>query len=151
MAEWNNFLGFPIRRPSQDEEEFFRGRSDVNDLPNFVGAYAADDNSIVLNPFVEMDPGMKRGLLMNEATRLHLRETEAGELPFSLTPKQEEMFGGFPVGEKTLMDMQHSLIGRILSGDPNLPEVTSEQNMFAEEVFQQLVKRFKQYQKMWEK
>ena len=151
MEEWQNFLGFPIRQPSPDEEKFFRERSDVNDLPNFVGAYAADDNSIVLNPFVEMNPGMRRGLLMNEATRLHLRETGAGELPFSLTPKQTEMFAGFPAGEKTLIDMQHSLVGRILSGDPNIPDVTPEQNMFAEEIFQQLTKRFKQYQKTWER
>ena len=110
----------PTRPPSTSEQQFF----DRSGVP----AYAADDGSVVFsnnkyNPYLDV----------NESARQMMRSGTPylGRVP--MTDEQTGQFDG-PYGDNTEHG-QHSMIARVMSGDPSAMQPTEAQKLAAERLF----------------
>lgn len=132
-------FGFPVRQPTDDELAFFRRRTDV-------AGYAAEDNSIVVNPFSELmrDPDKRKGLLNIEGSRLYMRSKnfKASDLP-DLTPKQREFLMSLPSPSgngrgysANEVDLRSTAISRYVGGDKSFPAWSDEQIRFAKSLME---------------
>ena len=106
----NGLLGFPIRgQLYPGEESFFKSN------PNVAGM-AAEDNSIILNPY--SPPGVNRAAVAkNEALRLAMKANQIRPA-FSITPEQTAWFGQHaPSYLSNPQAMRESMMGRLYSND----------------------------------
>ncbi len=126
--------GYKVREPFDSERAFFK-------KDPTVAGYASEDGRIVLNPYSDPDMVDMRGVAMNEASRLYLRESKT-PLNFKLTPRQMQSFKGTPYEGNTQAQME-TLIGRIISKDPSVRDVTPEQRQWADVIHMELLKRDK--------
>ena len=108
----------PTRPPSADEQQFF----DRSGVP----AYAADDGSVVFD-------GYNKYLDVNESARQMMRSGTPylGRVP--MTDEQAGQFDG-PYADNTEHG-QHSMIARVMSGDPSAMQPTDAQKLAAERLF----------------
>ena len=119
--ESNDLLGFPIR------EKLYSGEDAYFKQNPQVGGMAAEDSSIILNPYSsgKVNQG---AVAKNEALRLLLRDKKP-KLDFDLTPSQIVQFKGTPY-ENNEEAMKHTILGRIYSGDPSALDFTESQTGF---------------------
>ena len=108
----------PTRPPSTSEQQFF----DRSGVP----AYAADDGSVVFdkyNPYLDV----------NESARQMMRSGTPylGRVP--MTDEQAGQFDG-TYGDNTEHG-QHSMVARVMSGDPSAMQPTAAQKLAAERLF----------------
>ena len=121
------------------EDEFFKAN------PN-VGGMAAEDQSVIINPYSTLTDEEKQGIKINETARLAMRGGYKRPT-FDLTPEQQEYFNTMNNGKPYSTDEQdirETIIGRILSGDDSAGNVTPEQKKYAEEL-QSVLERSKDY------
>ena len=115
------YYGYDVRLPFPGEDKYF--------IKNpHVAGMAAEDGAITLNPYskgVNLDAVAK-----NEAARLWLRENSV-KFPFDISDSQREYFSGTAY-EDDEESMKHTIVGRIISGDPSAGEVSEEQRRWAE-------------------
>jgi hypothetical protein len=128
LTEENSFYGFPVRKPYQQENDYFRTNPHVSGM-------ATEDNFITMNPYSKLSQQQKQSVMMNEATRLYLR-TNKIPLNFQLTEQQKKQFSGY---SKDPNDIRSTIIGRIVSGDTSALDITPEQQAMAEEIKNGLV------------
>ncbi len=110
-----------VREPTDSEIEFFRKSS-------HIPAYAAPDDAIVFNPFVNLTAQQRKGMILNEGARIYMRQNKI-DPEFDISPAQklapwaQEYYskGG---GDK---DVKASIVGRLLSGDASVGEASPEQ------------------------
>jgi|TARA_R110000765_G_C18766432_1_gene589585 hypothetical protein len=122
MAEEEGLFGFKVRSPYDGEAKYFEEHPEVSGM-------AAEDDAIVLNPFVGPDIDLQ-SVKKNEAFRLLLRKS--GVVPeFELTAEQGEGFIGSPY-EDDPESSRATIAGRIYSGDPSA-KATDEQRKWVDQ------------------
>jgi len=118
LKKKDELFGFPIRDNLFDgEESFFRDRPEVAGM-------AAEDGSIILNPYSPLDKKSLRAVAKNEALRLKMHRDEF--IPdIKITPEQRSFFSGteYATNEQA---MKQTILARIYSGDPSA-RATKEQ------------------------
>jgi hypothetical protein len=121
---------YPVRQPYADENNFFRAN------PGVAG-YAADDQAVVLNPHSPLSEDGKSSVALNEAARLHMMNR--GTIHnFPLTDQQQQFFANTPYGNNPQM-AKHTVVARLLSGDPSAAPYSDAQKMAAESVLSGLL------------
>ena len=126
-------MGYEVRKPYSGEDKYFK------ENPGVAGM-AAEDGRIVLNPYSKNKPEEQAAVARNEAMRLWMRDNKL-EPKFNVTPEQLKSFEGTEYGKpENLLHLKHTLIARILSGDPSAGNVTEMQRKWAEYVSSQLPK-----------
>ena len=105
----DSYFGYKVRKELYPgEDEYFKGNAHVSGM-------AADDGNIVFNPYSQ---GVNFDAVgQNEAARLWLRQNKI-EPQFDITPEQRAYFAGTPY-EKDELAMKHTILGRLISGDPS--------------------------------
>jgi hypothetical protein len=111
------------RDPYWGEEAFFAKNP-------AVAGYAAPDQKVVLNPYSQLSPAEKDSVALNESARLHMMDkgTIHG---FPITPGQQQFFSKTAYGQQPQM-ARHTIVARILSGDPSAGPYTPEQKAAAD-------------------
>jgi len=120
-----NVAGVPLRLPTDSELEFFKTRLDV-------GGYAADDNSVVLNPFANLTEQQKQAVSLNEAARIYMRTNPQLSPNFSLSDQQTQRLSTTDYAKATQHDRRATIAARLLTNDPSGGEATDEQRRFVE-------------------
>ena len=111
-----------MRTPYESELNYFKTN------PNISGM-ATEDKRIIINPFSKLDEYQQETVARNEAVRLWMKDRNI--MPdFQLTDKQKEMFKGTPY-ERDEVSLKHSIISRIITGDPSFGDATPEQIGFS--------------------
>ena len=116
-----DIYGYEIRDPNKTELQYFNSNPHVSGM-------AAEDNRIILNPYSKLSPKESKAVGINEAVRLYLRQNKVNP-DFELTPEQKKTFTNY---SKDPIDIQHTIIGRIISGDPSVGKTTKEQAIWAD-------------------
>jgi len=130
MPPLSKIYGYEIRNPQREELRYFKKNPNVSGM-------AAEDNRIILNPYSGLSDEQMNAVARNEATRLYLREEEV--VPdFKLTDEQTKKFKEY---SSDLTDIKHTILGRILTNDPSVGEITPEQKNWAKWLKTQLEKR----------
>jgi hypothetical protein len=115
---------YPLRdKLYPGEDEYFKAN------PN-VGGMAAEDNTVIINPYSKLTDEQKEGIRINETARLAMRNGYRRP-DFELTPEQQEAFKNYSTD---IQDQKETIIGRILSGDTSAGNVTPEQKKYAEQL-----------------
>lgn len=120
-------FGYPVREPYPTERGYFVRN------PHVAGM-AAEDGQIVLNPFSQLGPSQREAVAKNEAVRLWLRNNQV-DPDFELTPEQQQRFGRYG----SPLDIKHTILGRILSGDPSAGTITPRQQLWADRILAKLL------------
>lgn len=134
----NDTFGYKERSPYPSEMNYFK----QNPL---VGGMATEDNKITLNPYSGLTRQQKNAIKQNEATRLYLRENANNYPQFSLTPEQNNYFNNNLNYSQNPVDIQHTILGRILSGDSSAQNITPQQQDVANQVHLDMQKRLNKY------
>jgi len=124
--------GYEIREVYPGEREYFKKNPEVAGM-------ATEDGKIILNPNSKLTERERRAVAQNEAVRLYLQETNANP-NFQLTPEQKTSLKGTPY-ENDETAAKHTIIARIVSGDPSAKNVTQEQKQLASQVEAKLQQR----------
>ena len=121
--------GYPVRsKLFPGEDAYFKAN------PKTTGM-AAEDGSIILNPYSALKQNERAAVAQNEAFRLHMRSKNI--IPqFSLTQQQEAFFKGTPY-ENAHAEKRQTIAARILSGDPSAM-ATPEQTAAAQEILRSM-------------
>ena len=126
-------MGYEIRKPYASEDKYFK------ENPNVAGM-ATEDGRIILNPYSKNKPDEQQAVARNEAMRLWMRQNKL-EPKFVVTPEQLAQFKGTEYAKpENRTHLKHTIIARILSGDPSAGNVTEMQRKWAEYVSSQLPK-----------
>lgn len=111
-------LGFPFRKKLfEGEQNFFKQN------PKVAGM-AAEDNSIILNPFSKLSPSEQKSVAVNEALRLYMRNNNF-KPNLNLTQEQKNTFKG--TAYENSPEAKSTIVSRILSGDPSAGQTTLRQ------------------------
>ena len=114
----DKMFGFKIRpKLFPGEDEFFRSRPEVTGM-------AAEDDSIILNPYSSLSKKEQGLVAQNEALRLKMRKDNFAP-EFSVTPEQIKFFEGTEYADNP-QAMRQTILARIYSGDPSA-RATEEQ------------------------
>jgi hypothetical protein len=136
MSDYANesIYGYDVRDPSESEIEWFAIHPETP-------AMATEDGRIIVNPHIDLTQEQRRGLLMNEASRLYMKENNI--VPeFDITPEQQKSFAGGPY-ENNPSAMKQTIIGRILSNDRSAGNITPHQLFNAGKIHYELRRRNK--------
>lgn len=118
-------LGYPIREKLYPgEEEFFKKNPKVTGM-------AAEDNSIILNPYSTLKDKEKEAVAKNEALRLYMRNNKV--IPNIEPTADQNKFFKNTAYENVAPEKKQTIIARILSGDPSIT-ATPEQVLEAERI-----------------
>lgn len=134
----NDTYGYKERSPYPSEKNYFK----QNPL---VGGMATEDNQITINPYSSLTRQQKEAIKKNEATRLYLRENGNNYPQFSLTPEQNNYFNNNLNYSQNPIDVQHTILGRILSGDASAQNITPQQRIIAGQVQLDMQKKLNKY------
>jgi len=120
----DKLFGFPIREKLYPgEDQFFLNRPEVAGM-------AAEDNTIILNPYSSLSKKELGLVAENEALRLKMRQDEF--VPeFDVTPDQVKFFEGTEYADNPIA-MKQTILARIYSGDPSA-KATPEQKQALKE------------------
>lgn len=140
MEKSNNTLtsgkihGYEIRKPYVEENVYFKKNKDVAGM-------ATEDNKIILNPYSSLNEKQLQVVAENEAIRLFLKDKKI-EPMFNVTPEQQASFANTEYGKpENLLNLKHTLISRILTGDTSAGQVTDMQQTWANFVKEELSKK----------
>lgn len=129
--EMGDYYGYKVREQLYGgEDEYFRNNPHVSGM-------AAEDGNIIFNPYskgVNFDSVGK-----NEAARLWMRENKV-EPKFNLTEAQKAAFRGTEY-ENDEAALKHSIMARIISGDPSAGQVTPMQQTWSDWLLKNLNNR----------
>ena len=104
-------FGFKVRsKLFPGEDEFFRSRPEVAGM-------AAEDDTVILNPYSGLSIRELSAVAQNEALRLKMRKDNF-DPKFEITDKQKQFFKGTEY-EKNPKAIRQTLLARIYSGDPS--------------------------------
>lgn len=132
-ADVKRVMGYEVRKPYESEDLYFKKN------PSVAGM-ATEDGRIILNPYSKNKPEEQQAVARNEAMRLWMRQNKL-EPKFTVTPEQMAQFEGTEYAKpENLTNLQHTIIARILSGDPSAGNVTEMQRKWAEYVAAKLPK-----------
>lgn len=107
------------------ESNYFKQNPDVAGM-------AADDDTVILNPF--SDPSINRdAVVMNEQSRILMRNGTVVPPAFDLTPEQIAAFKGTEY-EKDREALRATIAARILTGDPSALDTTPQQRAYVEKM-----------------
>jgi hypothetical protein len=113
-----NTLGYPVRKPYESEDKYFKAN------PNVAGM-ATEDGAVILNPYSTLSDTEKQAVALNEAYRLYMRENKI--VPkFELTEEQKKFFTGSEYANNPDAAKQ-TIVARILSGDPSAKATPQQQ------------------------
>jgi len=114
----DKLFGFAIREKLyKGEDEFFKARPEVAGM-------AAEDNTIILNPYSSLSKKQLGAVAQNEAFRLKMRKDKF--VPdFKITPEQAKFFDGTEYADNP-QAMKQTILARIYSGDSSA-QATPEQ------------------------
>jgi hypothetical protein len=116
-------LGYPIRQDLYPgEDSFFQGRPEVTGM-------AAEDNSIILNPYSGLRPEESDAVALNEALRLYMRNNNF-QPNLTLTPQQKSFFQGTEY--EGAPEARNTILSRILTNDPSAGQTTLRQRKEAD-------------------
>ena len=134
MAEDDSqyIFGYRIREPFDSEIKYLKANKNVSGM-------ATEDGNIILNPFSGLSSSQKKSVAQNEAVRLWLRKNKI-DPPFLPTMEQVDSFRGTPY-ENDILNLKHTIVGRIISNDPSAGKITPEQKIFADILGKKLRKR----------
>jgi hypothetical protein len=105
----DKLFGFPIREKLYpDEDQFFSDRPEVAGM-------AAEDNTIILNPYSKLSKKQLGAVAENEALRLDMRKNEFSP-DFEVTPEQVKFFEGTEYADNPTA-MKQTILARVYSGD----------------------------------
>lgn len=127
-----DLYGYSTREPFESETKYF------SENPNVAGM-GTEDKKIILNPHRTFTDVEKQSVLKNEAIRLWLKDKNITP-DFELTPDQVKTFKGTPY-EKDELALKHSIISRMLSGDPSAGVTTPDQQTWADKIKAMLEKK----------
>ncbi len=120
---WQLLTRYPIADPAGGEGDYLRAN------PNVSGMAVPGDGVIVLNPHSRLSGSERALVALNEAARLH--QMDNGMIhSFALTPAQQSFFDGTPYATRPQM-ARHTVVARMLSGDPSAAPYTPEQRSAA--------------------
>lgn len=122
------------------EDSYFKGRPDVAGM-------AAEDGSVVLNPYSPLNADQKYAVYMNEAARLYMRKN--GTPTFDLTESQSNYLNGNDYKSASDDDRRATVIARILSGDSSISDPTDEQRFIAADIGKKMQKEA--FHRAWNK
>jgi hypothetical protein len=114
---------YEIRQPYESESLYFKMNPKVSGM-------ASEDNRIVLNPYSQLSQSESDAVAKNEGIRLYLRENQINP-DFEVTENQKQYFNNTPYSDDDLA-VRHTILARILSGDPSIKEVTPRQRIWAD-------------------
>ncbi len=106
--------GFEIRSPYQGELQFFQKNPQVAGM-------ATEDNRIILNPASGLTEQERMAVAQNEALRLFMKQKNFSP-DFDLTDEQMKFFkdmGAAYAKPENKMAARHTILARIMSGDPS--------------------------------
>jgi hypothetical protein len=133
-APSQKYFGYEVRGAYQSEDEFFKKN------PNVAGM-AAEDGRIVLNPYSKNSPQEQASVAKNEAIRLWMRDQKL-QPKFNLTDAQKKQFEGTEYGKPSNeLHAKHTIIARILTGDPSAKDATPMQKKWAKSVMKRINKQ----------
>lgn len=115
--------GVPQREPYPSEDAFFKKNTHISGL-------AADDDSVVLNPYSNLSPTERHCVALNEAARVVMRRDPELQPIFDLTPEQLSSFQSYG----SLNSVRATVAARILSGDPSALRPTADQIRFVKKL-----------------
>ena len=111
-------LGYPIRKKLYPgEDSFFQGNP-------FVGGMAAEDSSVILNPYSSLGSQELDAVALNEAMRLFQQDNNFHP-NINLTPNQKQFFKGTPYENSP--QVKNTMMSRILTNDPSAGDTTLRQ------------------------
>lgn len=114
----DKLFGFPIRsKLFPGEDQFFKDRPEVTGM-------AAEDDSIILNPYSSLSKREQGFVAQNEALRLKMRKDDF-DPKIQLTDEQQGFFKGTEYASDP-RSMRQTILARIYSGDPSA-KATGEQ------------------------
>ena len=117
----DSYFGYQVRSPYQSENAYFRKNPTVSGM-------ATKDSKIIFNPYAK---GVNFNAVgINEGARLWMRENKVNPT-FPLTDEQVKLFKDTPYA-KDESAMRHTILARIISGDPSVGEISPAQRRWAE-------------------
>jgi hypothetical protein len=116
---------YPERQATESEKAFFKRQPEV-------AGYAAPDNRVVLNPFLQRTDQQKAAVIQNERIR-HFLMQNPQQFTFQFAPHQSKWATGNEY-RKSPASFQQSIIARILTGDDSLAPYSPEQLEAAKKV-----------------
>lgn len=124
-------FGLPKRdKLLPQEDAFFKSNPTM-------GAMAAEDGSVIVNPYAKMSGKEKEAVEFNEAARLYMKNNQF--IPqYQLTPQQVAQFKGTPY-EGDVKAMRETVAARVLAGDPSIKDATPEQKKFVDDYLRPFV------------
>lgn len=124
MAD-KQILGYPVR------QTLYRGEDDYFKANPKVAGMAAEDGTVILNPYSGLKPQELDAVAYNEALRLHMRDAKITP-NIAVTPEQDAFFKGTAY-EAADTEKRQTIVARILSGDPSA-KATPEQEAEARRI-----------------
>tara|TARA_R110001592_G_scaffold45218_2_gene144690 strand:+ start:354 stop:770 length:417 start_codon:yes stop_codon:yes gene_type:complete len=117
-------FGFPIREKLyHGEDKFFMERPEVAGM-------AAEDNTIILNPYSSLSKKQLGAVAENEALRLKMRQDKF--VPeFEVTPDQVKFFEGTEY-EDDPTAMKQTILARVYSGDSSAKATPAQKKVLKE-------------------
>lgn len=120
----DKLFGFPIREKLYPgEDEFFMKRPEVAGM-------AAEDNTIILNPYSPLSKKQLGAVAENEALRLKMKQDKF-DPDFEITSEQSKFFEGTEYA-KDQPAMKQTILARIYSGDSSA-KATADQKKILQE------------------
>ena len=114
----DKLFGFAIR------EKLYPGEDSIFKERPEVAGMAAEDDTIILNPYSSLSKKQLGAVAQNEALRLKMRKDNF--VPdFNITPEQVKFFEGTEYAENP-QAMKQTILARIYSGDSSA-QATKEQ------------------------
>jgi len=110
-----------IREPYEGEVSFFK------ENPETAGMMT-EDGKIILNPFSPLSEEEKGSVVLNEASRLFMKQNPDYQPQFDLLPEQSAVFKGTPY-ENDPAAQKSTFAARVYSGDPSAVYPTKDQMM----------------------
>lgn len=111
-------------------EELYDGEDEYFRANPHVGGMAAEDDTVILNPYSKLSKAEKEAIIQNEKARLTMRNGYARP-NFDLTEEQAKAFENY---SPDIQDQRETIVGRIISGDPSQGNTTKQQREYAEEL-----------------
>ncbi len=111
-----------LRFPTVTESNWFQNHPEIS-------GYAAEDDSVVINPFAKLNATQVALVIRNEALRIFMRILAISPT-LEITEVQENLFKGTPY-ENDRQALYQTIIARIASRDPSAGNTTEFQKGYA--------------------
>lgn len=98
-----------------------------------VAGMAADDNSVILNPYSKLSEQEKNSVVKNEWARIAMRNLSPQARPvFGLTPEQTAFLSSTSYKNAGAQDRRETIAARMFSGDPSAGKPNADQTAYVD-------------------